>query len=413
MRFIPEPELLAVLRTAVADKLGRPLTDFGNCDLLVKTLAQALPHRGGRGRATILRFFGLVSSMATPTRHTLDTLAAYAGFLDFATFSRVQLPPSAAAPAAADALVLLTGATYAESLLRGYALGQSTRPATPDGRASALALALAADPAGQEYFVESFVDLAYLNGAYGEVVLEYLRHATASQALIFGYSTLFLGAFLAQDEPAWRARLTQLEAVRVPPSLHPFPRGRRAFALLLAAWYDAPAAGLPAELLARIHQQAPTGSWAVGTTELPAFYNYFPAGYHFLVAEALFLTGQYAPLHAWLTLTYRQFPELEQPGRTVYHDLLQAFRAVAARHGAGPSAAPLSLPARQSAEASTHAWLWDYYQVHWSLAELYFAVADLPSGPDVAARCEQIREFAVARRMPFFNRVAQQILTAG
>ena len=84
-----------------------------------------------------------------------------------------------AAPGAATdipELLAMEQLAQPERLLLGYFLGRVTRPAQPGGAASPLALQLATHPAGQEFFVESFVDLAHLTSAFGEVLATYLQH---------------------------------------------------------------------------------------------------------------------------------------------------------------------------------------------------------------------------------------------
>lgn len=176
--------------------------------------------------------------------------------------------------------------------------------------------------------MESFVDLVYCIGACGEIVTECLRHKVTGEAQLFGHGTLFLAEFLAEDALAQRARLRQLLAVPVPAAVRDFPRGRRAFAERMTAWYDAPNQPLPPRLLACLRREAADVPGAGGPL-LPVFYNFFPVGYHFFVAEGLFLTGQFVALFEWLELTEAAFLELTGLDHNVYNELLRAFRAVA------------------------------------------------------------------------------------
>ena len=141
-----------------------------------------------------------------------------------------------------------------ERLLLGYFLDRVRRSAQPGGAAPPLALRLAAHPAGQELFMESFVGLAHLNGSYGQVLVEYLRHKHTAEAQLFGHGALFLKELLASDEPAWRVRPRHLRAL--PGGTHAFPRSRLAFAEVVVAWHDADFAGVPAALLLRLLAEA-------------------------------------------------------------------------------------------------------------------------------------------------------------
>ncbi len=409
------PPLHHALREAVAARFGEPLRYPSHCDALESELQRA--DFAGTKRlspSTLRRFFGLVKTDGGYHLHTLDTLARYAGHADFAAFGQAVAGCAQATTVLADIPELLgmDRLTYPERLLLGYFLGRVTRPATPDGPAAPLALRLAAHPAGQEFFVESFVDLAHLNGAYGEVVREYLRHKRTAEAQLFGHCTLFLGEFLAGDEPAWRARLRHLLALPVPPETHAFPRGRRAFAELVAAWHDAPDGQVPPALLARLRAEAAAvPRLAAPVPPLPAFYNLFPAGYHFFVAEALFLTGQFAALLDWTDFTLATFPELEVLEDNVYQALFRAFRAVAALRTNHLVAA--DSPVLPTFSPESHSWLLEYYQAHGWLAELHFAAVAGTDAPQVAPLRQKIQTFAAQHRMPFFEQAAARIFSAG
>ena len=406
------PLLHTALREAVAARFGQPLRYPSHCDALEAALQKAAA--GGRrlSPSTLRRFFGLVEKEGGYHLHTLDTLARYAGHPDFAAFGRsvasFAAAEAAASPADIPELLGMAQLAHPERLLLGYFLGRVTRPAAPGAPAAALALRLAAHPAGQEFFVESFVDLAHLNGAYGEVLVEYLRHKATAEAQLFGHSTLFLGEFLAEDEAAWRPRLRQLLALPVPAAVHAFTRGRRAFAEIVAAWHDAPDQAVPGPLLARLRQDAAAVPRPAGVgPPLPAFYNLFPAGYHFFVAEALFLTNQFEALREWLEFTMLEFPALAALEQNVYNELLRAFYDVAllrtgrafARAGGSP---------RALFGLETHSWLLDYYWVHIALVELHFS-GDAGLGiPQATELQSQVLAYATRYRMPFFHRVAQR-----
>ena len=407
--------LHTALREAVAARFGQPLRYPSHCDALEAELLKAADTGGRRlSPSTLRRFFGLVEKDGGYHLHTLDTLARYAGHATFEAFGKAVAglatvkDASSGPPTDISELLAVEQLAYPERLLLGYFLGRATRPLAPDGPAAPLALRLAAHPAGQEFFVESFVDLAHLTGAYGEIVTEYLRHKTTAEAQLFGHGTLFLAEFLAEDAPAWRARLRQLLALPVPVAAHAFPRGRRAFAEIAAAWHEAPDQPLPAPLLARLRREAAAVPRAtVSQLPLPTFYNLFPAGYHFFVAEALFLTSQFVALLDWLEFTEAEFPELAGLDHNVYNELLRAFYAVALlRTG---RALVSGLNTSRLLKMETHSWLLDYYQVHMGLVELHIAIMSGANMPEVdRLRC-RVAAFAARHRMPFFARLAGAI----
>ncbi|MBJ6110024.1 hypothetical protein JAO73_13460 [Hymenobacter sp. BT523] len=414
MPRLPLP-LQAALREAVEARFGQPLRYPSHCDALELELQQNAATAGRRlSPSTLRRFFGLVEKDGGYHLHTLDTLARYAGHADFAAFGqsvsgmalRENAAPGPAITTDIPELLAMEQLAYPERLLLGYFLGRITRPARPGGAASALALRLAAHPAGQEFYVESFVDLAHLTGAFGEVLTTYLQHKHTPEAQLFGNAALFLAEFLAGEEPAWRRRLAVVRALPVPPEVHAFPRGRRAFAEIVTAWHDAPDHVVPPQLLESVRAEAAAvPRTVVPQGPLPAFYNLFPAGYHFFVAEALFLTGQFPALLDWLAFTNQEFPELAWLETNVFDQLLRAFRAVAELRTGLISASAPHLHSLFNLE--TNSWLLDYFQVHIWLVELHFAI-----GNDAAEETRlrsHIQEFAAQYRMPFFETVAERI----
>ena len=392
----------------MAARFGQPVRYPSHCDALETELQKTAANGGRRlSPSTLRRFFGLVKSKGGYHLHTLDTLARYASHADFAAFGQavagLAATPATAGPADIPELLGMERLSYSERLTLGYFLGRITRPAVPGQPAAPLALRLAAHPAGQEFFVESFVDLAHLNGGYGEVLTEYLRHKTTAEAQLFGHCALFLGAFLAEDEVAWRPRLRHLLTLPVPAGTHAFPQGRRAFAENVAACHDAPNGQVPAALLRRLrHTAAAVPRTTAPMPSLPAFYNHFPAGYHFQVAEALFLTAQFAALCEWVHFTQATFPELALMEHNLYNELLRGFLAVAKHRGSGPGC--MTPAARLVFPTETHSWLLDYYQAHIGLINLYLGLGD------AEAQRDEIQRFAEAHRMPFFERAARQAL---
>jgi hypothetical protein len=163
---------------------------------------------------------------------------------------------------------------------------------------------------------------------------------------------------------------------------------------------------VPATLLARLHQEAATvPRTLVPPAPLPAFYNLFPAGYHFLIAEGLFLTGQFPALLDWLALTNRAFPELPWLETNVFDQLMRAFQAVAELRTGLISARAPHLHLLFNLE--TNSWLLDYFQVHIWLVELHFA-AGTNTTEETRLR-SHIKEFAALHGMPFFEEVARRI----
>ena len=164
---------------------------------------------------------------------------------------------------------------------------------------------------------------------------------------------------------------------------------------------------MPAALLLRLlAEAADVPHSVVMSPPLPTFYNFFPAGYHFFVAEALFLTSQFEALHGWLEFTRAEFPELATLEPNVYNEVLRGFAAVA-RLRTG-RAADLSRSAHLPIMLETHSWLLDYYQVHLALVELHI-ITLVGEAAQAAQLLARVAAFARAHQFPFFNQIVQRI----
>lgn len=351
----------------------------------------------------IVRFFDEVNPTPNPHQNTLEALARYAGycggFPEFQAEFELRQQPA------------IAGENRPARLRQAYVELKKVRRGNPDGPAPARVLALLRTGTGMNDFAKAFVDLAYLNGYYGELVEHLVARSNSSFSLIFEHGLLFLRAWLAENEPQWREYLAKLLDEHPQDSLHHFPRGRRAFARILGTCYnEARGSSSLTEVLAAMEKQPLPGPNVAAGRELPAFYNYFPAGYHFQITEALFLAGEYDALSRWVGLTKDYLARMDySPRQNVFCELLEAFEAVALlRTGQVEQAEAVFQGLRPSTDEDDNKWLWDYYQIHWWLSELHFASARL----DVRRQQElrmAIARFARQKRMLFFERLSATI----
>ncbi len=347
-------------------------------------------------KGTILRLFHAKNPTPNPGEPLLNALARYAGHGGgFAAFrAATQEAPTRA----------LTGATWADRLRQGHRILQELRhtPQVPDDLRNLLVY----QRPGNDDFVKAYVDLAYLNGYYGQLLAAYMvriEPAGHTDDVIFAAGMLYLQAFLANDAAAAQAQWLVLQ--RHPPraATPAFAHGRWAFAALTAT----PAADRPAllEALGQMHPQPPN---VAASRDLPASYNYFPAGFHFLVCEALFLLGEHRPLAEWVARTRQQLHQVQyHPPHNVYHELLGVFEAVALLGSGQPEAARAAFAAiALSPDVPANRWLWDYYEVYGLLAELQLVAGGAAAAEQSVLR-GKIADFAGKYQMPYFSHVAR------
>ena len=358
----------------------------------------ATQHRPRLSEATVHRFFNCAAP-TQPSANTLNVLARYAGFADLADFARHFEEQNA---------MHLHG-ERSQRLGRAYGLMQRLRGET--GPVLAASLRAAADtirtPAGQDDWVQAWVDLAHLPGYYGQLLDVYGVAVQSTEAQLFAGGLRYLKALLTDDPTECEAQARLLVALDPRASTPAFTRGRWAFARLMQRFADDPDDLSGAELDA-LRAQAPVPAVAAGAAARPAAYNYFPAGYHFLVAEALFLGRQWPALAAWLAETEAALARIGfGTAGNVFGEVLGAWQAVALHHTGQAAAAQARWQAlRPSFEKPENRWLWDYYEVYWWLAEAILATRKA----DVAASKVRVTAFAKKYGMPFFERFARELI---
>ncbi|MBC6988878.1 hypothetical protein [Hymenobacter sp. BT491] len=291
----------------------------------------------------------------------------------------------------------------------GHFLGMELR--TNREAAEALNPLLAAQPSGQLYFVETFVDQANLNRAYRRTITAYLQHKQTPEAQLFGNCMLFLGDFLKEDYAACTEHIAAIRRVPHSNAFHSFPQGRRVFSELVHQYFveGQPEIAFSMESLQNQAREIPRSRSSVDL--FPSAYQFFPAGFHYFVAEAFFLMQRYAELLEWHDFTLALYPELEDYQDNVYTQILQAFRAVALLHTGRPSeaeAAYRSLALRE--QLDQYSWFKDYYIVYYLLTEVHFGRVGLSHMP-LAAALANIEQHAINRQMPFYTTFARRLVT--
>ena len=263
---------------------------------------------------------------------------------------------------------------YPERLLLGYFLGRITRPVRARRPGGSAGPAAGGPPGGPGIFrgvvCGHWPTSPALMAKWWQA---YLHHKHTPEAQLFGHCALFLAEFLAENEPAWRPRLAHLLALPVPPEVHAFPRGRRAFAEIVAAWHDAPDRVVPAALLARLHQEATTVPRTPGAPGAAA-------GVLQPVSGRLLLSGgrravPHRPVSRRCSTGWTSPTAISRAGLAGEPTCSTSCCGLSGRgraaHRAHQRRGQLHL--HSLFELETHSWLLDYFQVHIWLVELHFA----------------------------------------
>lgn len=378
-----------ILRQAIRERYQREHPDPK--DVSATQIARYFATRPGTrlGQATVHRFF---SDYAPRDLNTLNVLADYAGHQDITVFQRYCYE--------CDNWSLRSHRD--EALPQAYELMLRLRATTGSARAvgSQAAAVLVQQPAGRDHWMQAWVDLAYLTDYYGELLPAYRAGRVGPEGEIFAAGLLYLRALLTNERAERERRATELAGIEPRPSLPAFALGRWEFARLM----EQPNRPLPAAELAVLRAKAQQAVVPPAGTTRPAAYNYFPLGYRFLVAEALFLRREWVTLAEWAAEAEAALHGLlfEQAGN-VFGEVLRAWR-VAAHYQAGETLAP-KVSWLEPAFHSENRWLWDYYEVYLWLAQLLAGA----SATKASALRSQVAAFAAQREMPYFNDYLRKI----
>ena len=383
--------LKEAVRSAYARKYPRARLPVA-VNALVKEFGAMVKPLTRLGQRTVERFFG---DIGKSNRGTLDALAQYAGFADFSAF------------ATAKRWELAAQATDRTARMR-WAFGQLQELRECAGLELRARLAetqvLLAQPLWQTDWLQSFVDLAYLStGYYGTLVVACYQQGGSIDPL-FCPSLLYLRAWLQNDLPGCWHYAERVDWQYLRYSASPFLMGRVAFVNLAEHFHLHPQP-LSAAGLQVWRERAPAYPPNSLHVPRPGFYNYFPAGYHFLVAEALFVHGQWPALATWLAETATYLTRLEfEAADNVFGEVLAIWQAISLLHTGNLAAAQAAFKQLGPSLNTPHnRWLWDYYEVYWLLAKLAFAA------PDKTAIRNQVYTFADRHQMPRFVLVARTI----
>ena len=332
---------------------------------------------------------------------TLNPLAKYAGYTDFAAFRNKGALP---------APTQLTGRSRGERLQQGYETLLSARVAAQAGALpSTWVTLLAHERAGIDDFLKAYVDLNHLHGYYGQLLDAFMQKQKPGDNQndrLFGLGVQYYRAFLAEDGAAMARYWQTMQKLHLGTSVPAFTHGRWAFALIIQATGAATLAQVLAELKAVAVQPPNVEAGRV----LPPPYNYFPAGFQFLVCEALFLRQEWSALLEWLDRADSALRRVEFTCEdNVFGEVMLVWRAMALICTGQDAAANTAWGGlRPSLNKVENRWLWDYYEVYWWLADLQFAVAGISSSNQEKLR-NKITFFAKEYQRPFFQQIEQRI----
>lgn len=274
--------------------------------------------------ATLKRFMGFYASGFKPSYQTLDILSIYCGYDGWTDYNN---PSKTKTTVTNEELALFTSffnikdytqiSDHDETMqLLSRRIAERLRE---DPKAfEKIVPELAKNKLAQTFYFEHFPDYDNLVSYQYKGYIEYLKHKTTPEALLFGNCMLFFRAFLLMDVSLMKHYYEILLKLNVPDNIHPMPLGRYYQCLMLYTHIieRKPLTKILKQIYA-LEKQMP---------RIGLHFKNFP-GFHYFVADALVLCGYYKDVLKIITLAtnnYRIYREFVWKGYYRQFQLMQA-----------------------------------------------------------------------------------------
>jgi hypothetical protein len=284
--IISEEELTSI-KIAVEEAFGRKVLQHTDCVHLSAEIYSKT--RSWLSEQTLRRTFGLVKSRFSVSLTTLNILAQYAEFADWADFNANR--STKLKPLSAGEISLIKGFYnanieppkdinfYQASFVIAQRIFRSNYP-------ESLLLDLAANKTAQVFFYEMFPGFDYLAGKYANGMRAYVKNKKTKEAYVFGHCVLFLRALLLEKSEELKTEFLSLKKIKLNYDIHPLPLTR----FYASHWIFYHLTG----------DTKKSEEWFKKCTlDLADYYSppensstYFP-GYHFVMIEYLLLMGKF------------------------------------------------------------------------------------------------------------------------
>ena len=222
-----ESRILNELRQAVKNKMGKDISSSSHCEEIaaeIKKMGIVINPQ------TFRRFFGLIKSSGKFHIYTLDTLAQYCDFSDFATFKKNLID---------DELELFLEGVKTESQEFDYWKLSETLCSKIIESPSLLASVhhqLLKYPLARTFFMEHHPMRDLAGTVYLQYFQEYLKYEETNEARLFAYGFLYMGSFLTQNNEFRNIYFNKIEETPLTTDVYILPAGRKFGVLLLEAW---------------------------------------------------------------------------------------------------------------------------------------------------------------------------------
>lgn len=207
--------MVAQLRKDILKKFGKNVKTATDCDALAVLISE---HCAANiSSQTLRRFFRLIKSSSAPSQYTLNLLAKFCGYDDFADFCRsyrgTELEEFFANTHKSDESYW----EKSEELCRKISDSPELLVRTHHR--------LMGYPMARKYFIENHPLRDLICTVYSEYFSAYLKYNTSAEAKIFAYGFLFKSAFFHQNYELMDLYFKKVKETQLSPAVHVIPAG--------------------------------------------------------------------------------------------------------------------------------------------------------------------------------------------
>lgn len=214
------------LKTETLKKMGKSVLRAPDCEALSKVLEN--DYRLNVSPQSLRRFFGLIKYDGGFSSYTLDALARFCEFEDYADFKKNLVHNEIAAFFSGDKVQSDTDYWQLSCSL-------SQRIARSPSLLVRMHHELLSYPLAREYFIEHHPMRDMAATVYVQYFHEYLKYKNTNEAKLFAYGFLYMGAFLSENKELAEVYYQKVCDTPLTPEIYLLPAGRKFGVMLLHA----------------------------------------------------------------------------------------------------------------------------------------------------------------------------------
>ncbi|MBI1782958.1 MAG: hypothetical protein HYR66_16575 [Sphingobacteriales bacterium] len=224
------------LKNEVEKVFGRTINQHSDCIVLSEWIKKQ--EEEIISPQTLRRFFGLIQSKSTPSLFTLNALSSCCGFEDWNDFIEKKKTHNNYQNNGNDSLLMaqseiiesffnIEATEWRDNNFFNSVRQISKRIFSNPSLADLLWDKLARNPTAQRWLFEYSPDMAGLAGTFRKGIVSYLRNKKTQEAMVYGYTLLFLGDYLSENFKSLNIHYRKLADLPLDSGIYCLPLARQ------------------------------------------------------------------------------------------------------------------------------------------------------------------------------------------